>query len=393
MASRTSRTIIAALQVSLDGFVQGPDGEKDWADSWASALGLTLTWTCSCWAHTCIRTMATTGSAIEAHPERVAPSGRLPSESEIAYARLAARTPYRRVYDAHARLVATLAQIIPNVAPFRTLKAQPGKNVYVVGGATLVASLLNEDLIDELRLIVHPVVLGKGQALFAGIETRLSLDLLQAKPTRPAGSGVVSNVTADMLCRDDAFPARRDPRRPGARRLWSACIRTGRAQAQYLYLWTASEDATQPDFLAVLDVTEAGSRYGRLVTTLPVLGAATGRITPNMKCRRTAGCSPTVQVGSELRLRPDESRAAAHRRSIRRHRGLFASALVPATAEWQRAGHVPDAPRGGRHDGGRLGGADDGRHTRAFEIGELCRRRPKCYASTAARSCPPTTGS
>ncbi len=48
--------------------------------------------------------------------------------------------------------------------------------MYVVGGATLVASLLNEDLIDELRLIVHPVVLGKGQALFGGVSKRLSLD-------------------------------------------------------------------------------------------------------------------------------------------------------------------------------------------------------------------------
>ena len=46
------------------------------------------------------------------------------------------------------------------------------------------------------------------------------------------------------------------------------------AQPQYLYLWTASDDATQPDFLAVLDVTESGPRYGRLVTTLPVPGRA-----------------------------------------------------------------------------------------------------------------------
>lgn len=41
---------------------------------------------------------------------------------------------------------------------------------------------------------------------------------------------------------------------------------------QYLYLWTASEDPAQPDFLAVLDVTERGDRYGRLVTTLTVPG-------------------------------------------------------------------------------------------------------------------------
>lgn len=42
--------------------------------------------------------------------------------------------------------------------------------------------------------------------------------------------------------------------------------------AEYLYLWTASADSTQPDFLAVLDVTEDSGRYGRLVTTLPVPG-------------------------------------------------------------------------------------------------------------------------
>ena len=40
----------------------------------------------------------------------------------------------------------------------------------------------------------------------------------------------------------------------------------------YLYLWTAAADSTQPDFLAVLEVTEDSARYGRLVTTLPVTG-------------------------------------------------------------------------------------------------------------------------
>jgi hypothetical protein len=45
---------------------------------------------------------------------------------------------------------------------------------------------------------------------------------------------------------------------------------------QYLYLWTASEDSTQPDFLAVLDVTDDSTRYGRLVTTLPVPGLGNG---------------------------------------------------------------------------------------------------------------------
>jgi hypothetical protein len=46
------------------------------------------------------------------------------------------------------------------------------------------------------------------------------------------------------------------------------------AGAEYLYLWTASADSTEPDFLAVLDVTEDSVRYGRLVATLPVPGRA-----------------------------------------------------------------------------------------------------------------------
>jgi hypothetical protein len=54
---------------------------------------------------------------------------------------------------------------------------------------------------------------------------------------------------------------------------WSARLAAQSAPAtEYLYLWTASADSTQPDFLAVLDVTEDSTRYGRLVTTLPVPG-------------------------------------------------------------------------------------------------------------------------
>jgi dihydrofolate reductase len=55
--------------------------------------------------------------------------------------------------------------------------------MYVVGGATVVASLLNEDLLDELRLIVHPILLGGGKALFAGVDKRRSLTLVSAEST------------------------------------------------------------------------------------------------------------------------------------------------------------------------------------------------------------------
>jgi len=58
---------------------------------------------------------------------------------------------------------------------------------------------------------------------------------------------------------------------------WSIALAEPASPApEYLYLWTASADRSQADFLAVLDVTEAEGRYGRLVTTLPVPGRGNG---------------------------------------------------------------------------------------------------------------------
>jgi dihydrofolate reductase len=46
------------------------------------------------------------------------------------------------------------------------LKQQPGKDIGITGSATLVQSLLQEDLLDELGLMIHPVVVGTGRRLF-----------------------------------------------------------------------------------------------------------------------------------------------------------------------------------------------------------------------------------
>ena len=177
--------MIAALQISLDGFTQGPDGEKDWADSWASALQLIPDVDMFVLGGHMYPDYGAYWESIAANPDRVPPfQEQIPTKSEVEYARLAARTP-------HIVLSTTLtsvswpptAQVIRDVAQLRTLKSQPGKNMYVVGGATLVATLLNEDLIDELRLIIHPIVLGRGQGLFSGVIKRLLLDLVQARAT------------------------------------------------------------------------------------------------------------------------------------------------------------------------------------------------------------------
>ena len=48
------------------------------------------------------------------------------------------------------------------------LKQQPGKDIVIPGSSTLTAGLLQTGLIDELRIMVNPVILGQGRSLFAG---------------------------------------------------------------------------------------------------------------------------------------------------------------------------------------------------------------------------------
>ena len=57
------------------------------------------------------------------------------------------------------------------------MKQQPGKDIHAVGGATLISSLMNMELIDEIRLVMHPVVLGGGKALFKDVDARHALEL------------------------------------------------------------------------------------------------------------------------------------------------------------------------------------------------------------------------
>lgn len=178
--------MIAALQISLDGFTQGSDqGGPEWVDSWADALQLIPDVDAFVQGAGMYPGYGEYWKAIHENPGSAPPyQERLPTKREIGYAELAARTP-------HYVLSRTLdgvswpptARIVRNVAELRALKSQPGKNIYVVGGPTLVRTLLKEGLIDELRLIVHPIVLGGGLALFEGLDQHLSLKLVSAEPT------------------------------------------------------------------------------------------------------------------------------------------------------------------------------------------------------------------
>ena len=61
------------------------------------------------------------------------------------------------------------------------LRAQPGKDMVLSGGVSIAKSFMELGLVDEYRLIVHPVVLGVGRRLFEGLGTKLSLKLVDSK--------------------------------------------------------------------------------------------------------------------------------------------------------------------------------------------------------------------
>ncbi len=61
------------------------------------------------------------------------------------------------------------------------LKEQPGKALFVLGSNNLCVTLLELGLLDELRIMVNPVVIGKGTPLFAGIKEEVHLNLLESR--------------------------------------------------------------------------------------------------------------------------------------------------------------------------------------------------------------------
>jgi dihydrofolate reductase len=68
------------------------------------------------------------------------------------------------------------------------LKRRPGKDITILGSGALVRSLLREGLLDELRLMVHPVVLGGGKRLFEDGADQKALELMDS---RTFGTGVL----------------------------------------------------------------------------------------------------------------------------------------------------------------------------------------------------------
>jgi len=74
------------------------------------------------------------------------------------------------------------------VEAIATLKQEPGQDILIFGSGALVQSLMPHNLIDEYRLMVHPIVLGKGKRLFPEGSDKITLKLVE---TKTFASGIV----------------------------------------------------------------------------------------------------------------------------------------------------------------------------------------------------------
>ena len=68
------------------------------------------------------------------------------------------------------------------------IQQQPGKDIWLYGGGSLITTFINLDLVDVYRLAVHPVILGSGKRLFNDIKERVKLKLIDSKGSK---SGVI----------------------------------------------------------------------------------------------------------------------------------------------------------------------------------------------------------
>jgi dihydrofolate reductase len=69
------------------------------------------------------------------------------------------------------------------------LKREPGRVILAHGGATFIDALIHDGLIDEYRLVIHPVAIGHGAGLFSALRQPLRLELVEAR-SFPSGTAI-----------------------------------------------------------------------------------------------------------------------------------------------------------------------------------------------------------
>lgn len=178
------RKITYAMSVSLDGLVASANGDIDWSypdeELHQHLNDRERTMDVFLYGRRMYEDMAAYWPGADARPD--AP------QVEIEYARIWKSKP-KVVFSKNLQQVAWNSTLVREdiAGVVKKLKEQPG-DAMSVGGVQLASALMQLGLVDEYWLYVHPVILGSGKPMFAGLRDRIDVELVETHTFR---AGVV----------------------------------------------------------------------------------------------------------------------------------------------------------------------------------------------------------
>jgi dihydrofolate reductase len=182
------RKLKLQVQISVDGYVGGPNGELDWRtwnwDDKLKAFAYPLRDVCDTillgrkMAEVFIPHFEDTvnnlqpKNADKALDEKFAYANRMVSMPKIVFSKTMKTFDGKNVSVENGDFVTAI----------KNLKSREGKDIIVYGGAGFVSSLIKEGIIDEFNFFVNPVMINKGLRIFDLLEHRQKLSLISATP-------------------------------------------------------------------------------------------------------------------------------------------------------------------------------------------------------------------
>jgi dihydrofolate reductase len=189
------RRLITGTKISLDGKMEGPEGYADWVDAWSEEYGLMPQIDACLLGSAMYAGYERYWTAIQNEPDRPLPmTGKLPTPAELEWARFAEQTPHYVLSNTMTSALWPKTRFVRTFDDIAALKQQPGKDIYLMGGARITASLIDAGLVDELRLIVYPLLVGEGKALFATAKSRRGLELRKIEQLSDGRVGLVYGI-------------------------------------------------------------------------------------------------------------------------------------------------------------------------------------------------------
>jgi dihydrofolate reductase len=171
------RKLIAGMKISVDGKMEGPE-MADWVQAWSEDYGLMPQIDACLLGAGMYPGYERYWTGIRNEPHKSAwITGNPPTPAEVEWASFAARTPHYVLSNTLTSALWPHTRFIRKLQDVAALKEESGKDIYLMGGARTAASLIDAGLVDELRLLVYPLIAGRGKPLFAITEQRRGLEL------------------------------------------------------------------------------------------------------------------------------------------------------------------------------------------------------------------------